>query len=150
MNNTIYYDTQMTDDERRAALFDGQLCVYSPTKCSLALIEFARNLIKEAFEPHDPEKAQFDMPVEEYAGLLTKLKPNFIHHPESSLIECFSASSSFSYNSSRSRDRYRRVFPCACAANRSEKVASLELRSSKIKRSVSIPFLAGWNFPLSS
>lgn len=83
MNNTIYYDTQMTDDERRAALFDGQLCVYSPTKCSLALIEFARNLIKKAFEPHDPEKAQFDMPVEEYAGLLTKLKPNFIHHPES-------------------------------------------------------------------
>lgn len=32
---------------------------------------------------HDPEKAQFDLPVEEYAGLLTKLKPTFIHHPAS-------------------------------------------------------------------
>ncbi len=72
----------MTDDERRAALFDGQLFVYSPSKSSLAFIEFVRKLIEEAFRPHDPETAQFDMPVEQYAGLLTKLKPNFIHHPE--------------------------------------------------------------------
>lgn len=42
-----------------------------------------RKLIKETFGPHDPEKAQFDLPVEEYAGLLTKLKPTFIHHPAS-------------------------------------------------------------------
>lgn len=83
MNNTVYYDAQMTDDERRAALFDGQLCVYSPTKSSLAFIEFVRKLIEETFGPHDPEKAQFDLPVEEYAGLLTKLKPTFIHHPAS-------------------------------------------------------------------
>jgi len=41
-----------------------------------------RTLIEEAFRLHDPETAQFDMPVEQYAGLLTKLKPNFIHHPE--------------------------------------------------------------------
>lgn len=34
MNNAIYYDASMTDDERRAALFDGQLFVYSPTKSS--------------------------------------------------------------------------------------------------------------------
>lgn len=72
----------MTDDEWRAALFDGQLFVYSPSKSSLAFIEFVRMLIEEAFRPHDPEMAQFDMPVEQYAGLLTKLKPNFIHHPE--------------------------------------------------------------------
>jgi hypothetical protein len=73
----------MTDDERRAALFDGQLFVYSPTKSSLAFIEFVRKLINQAFGPHDPEKAQFDMPVEQYAEILVKLKPNFIHHPES-------------------------------------------------------------------
>jgi hypothetical protein len=83
MNNTVYYDAQMTDDERRAALFDGQLFVYSPTKSSLAFIEFARKTIKEAFGLRDPEMAQFDMPVERYAEILTNLKPSFIHHPES-------------------------------------------------------------------
>lgn len=83
MNNTIYYDTQMTDDERRAALFDGQLFVYSATKSSLAFIEFARETIKEAFGLRDPEMAQFDMPVERYAEILTNLKPSFIHHPDS-------------------------------------------------------------------
>lgn len=83
MNNTVYYDAQMTDNERRTALFDGQLFVYSPTKSSLAFVEFARTVIKEAFGSHDPEKAQFDMPVEQYAEILLKLKPDFIHHPES-------------------------------------------------------------------
>lgn len=81
--STVYYDEQMTDDERRAALFKGQLFVYSQTKSSLAFVEFARKAIKEAFGAHDPERAQFDMPVEKYAEILMKLKPNFIHHPES-------------------------------------------------------------------
>lgn len=83
MNNSVYYDAQVTDDERRAALFDGQLFVYSPTASSLAFVEFARRMIHEAFGGRDPEMAQFDMPVEEYAQILVKLKPGFIHHPES-------------------------------------------------------------------
>ncbi len=83
MNNTVYYDAQVTDDERRAALFDGQLFVYSPNKSSLAFVEFARQTIREAFGTHDPEKAQYDMPVEQYADILVKLKKGFIHHPES-------------------------------------------------------------------
>ncbi len=68
---------------------DVQLCstvncfVYSPTKSTLAFIEFARKLIKEAFASLDPETAQFDMSVEQYAEILVKLKPGFIHHPES-------------------------------------------------------------------
>jgi len=31
MMNTIYFDTQSSDDLRREQLFDGQLFVYSPT-----------------------------------------------------------------------------------------------------------------------
>lgn len=83
MNNTVYYDARLTDDERRHALFEGQLFAYSPTKSSLAFVEFARRMINEAFGGRDPETAQFDMPVEEYAQILVKLKPGFIHHPES-------------------------------------------------------------------
>ena len=40
-------------------------------------------MIEEAFKGHDPELAQYDMPVEQYAEILSKLKPAFIHHPDS-------------------------------------------------------------------
>ncbi len=83
MNNTVYFDAPVSDDVRRQMLFDGQLFVYSPRKSTLAFIEFARTLIIEAFAPYDPEQAQYRMPVEQYAQVLGKLKPHFIHHPES-------------------------------------------------------------------
>lgn len=83
MNNTVYYDPIFSDDERRQRLFDGQLMVYSPRSSTLAFIEFARTMIKNAFAPHDPELAQYQMPVEQYAKTLGELKPGFIHHPES-------------------------------------------------------------------
>ncbi|MBS0169874.1 MAG: hypothetical protein JSR62_05925 [Nitrospira sp.] len=83
MNNTVYYDAQVTDEVRRQRLFDGQLFVYSPRPSSLAFIEFAKKLIREAFAPHDPETAQYHMSVEAYAEILGKLKPQFIHHPDS-------------------------------------------------------------------
>ena len=83
MNNTVYYDPTFSDDERRQRLFDGQLMVYSPRASTLAFIEFARTMIEDAFAPHDPELAQYQMPVEQYAKILGELKPGFIHHPES-------------------------------------------------------------------
>ena len=81
--NTVYFDSPLSDDDRRRALFDGQLFVYSPRKSTLDFIAFARELIREAFAPLDPETAQFEMPVERYAEVLAKMKPGFIHHPES-------------------------------------------------------------------
>lgn len=83
MSNAIFYDASMTDDERRAALFSGQLLVYSPTKETMAFVKFARDQISEAFGGLDPETAQFHLPVERYAEILTALKPAFIHHSES-------------------------------------------------------------------
>jgi hypothetical protein len=81
--NTIYFDNQVTDDFRREQLYKGQLFVYSPTPGSLKLVEFARELISEAFGSLDPLSAQDQMPVEKYAAVLAELKPRFIHHPES-------------------------------------------------------------------
>lgn len=83
MNNAIYMDADVSDDVRRQSLFQGQLFVYSPRDSSRAFIDFARSLIVDAFSPHDPETAQFHMPVERFAEILGKLKPEFIHHPES-------------------------------------------------------------------
>ena len=82
-NNTIYYDADVSDDVRRARLFDGQLFVYSARPSTLGLIEFARSMIAEAFDGTDPTTAQDRMSVEDYAARLGKLKPAFIHHPES-------------------------------------------------------------------
>ncbi|MEZ5726854.1 MAG: phytanoyl-CoA dioxygenase family protein [Burkholderiaceae bacterium] len=79
---TVFQDRAITDDERRGRLYDGDLFVYSPLAASLKLVELARSMIEDAFGGKDPETAQFHYPVEEYAAILSRLKPAFIHHPE--------------------------------------------------------------------
>jgi hypothetical protein len=79
--NSVFFDPRLTDDARREKLYAGQLFVLSPTRASLALVELAKELIEEAFGGRDPERAQFEMAVEDYAALLTVLKPKFIHDP---------------------------------------------------------------------
>lgn len=81
--NTVYFDPDVSDDVRRRQLYEGQLFVYSPRPSSIALCEFARELIEEAFNGLEPRVAQDKMTVEEYAAILSRLKPNFIHHPSS-------------------------------------------------------------------
>jgi hypothetical protein len=81
--NTIYFDIPLTDEKRRELLYRGQLLVYSPTPSSLKFVEFARSIAEAAFHPHDPEKAQYELPVERYAAILAELKPKFIHAPQS-------------------------------------------------------------------
>jgi len=78
----VYYDARMSDDERRAHVYQGDLFLYSPTSDSLALVALARGMLSEAFGTVDPELAQHTMPVQEFAQLLATLKPRFIHHPE--------------------------------------------------------------------
>src|SRR5438132_11146880 len=78
---TVFFDPSVSDDLRRSRLYEGQLFVYSPTRSSLALVEFARELIHLAFEGLDAETAQYRLPVERYAAILAELKPMFIHHP---------------------------------------------------------------------
>lgn len=83
MNNTIYYDADIADEERRTRMYEGQLFVYSPRQSTRSFIQFARSMIQDAFGAADPRTAQDSMGVEEYVALLGKLKPAFIHHPES-------------------------------------------------------------------
>jgi hypothetical protein len=82
MMNSILFDASASDDVRRDLAYRGQLHVYSPCPSALALVELARDLIRAAFGPRDPELAQFNMSVEDYAALLAELKPRFIHHPK--------------------------------------------------------------------
>lgn len=79
----VIFDFDGTDDARRDLLYRGELLVYSARKSSLALVEFARGLIRDAFGKLEPQEAQHHLPVEEYVAVLTQLKPKFINHPRS-------------------------------------------------------------------
>jgi hypothetical protein len=79
--STVLVESALPDSERRTKLYEGELFLYTPRPSTTALVEFAREMIREAFGDSDPETAQHHMPVEEYAALLAELKPAFIHHP---------------------------------------------------------------------
>jgi hypothetical protein len=81
MMNTVYLDAALEDEARRRRLYEGQIFVYSPRPSAAALCAFARTMIGEAFEGLDPQKAQYDMPVEQFVSIVAPLKPRFIHHP---------------------------------------------------------------------
>lgn len=79
----VHLNSEMPDVDRRKRIFAGDIFIYSPTDHSKALVEHARSMIEQGFSPLDPEFAQYDMGVEDYATLLGQLKPSFIHNPES-------------------------------------------------------------------
>src|SRR5215471_5542738 len=82
-SSVIYFDSSVTDEIRRKQLYAGGLFVYSHRQGSDPLCESAERLIGEAFGQLPPREAQFKLPVEEYAAILSKLKPRFIHDPKS-------------------------------------------------------------------
>ncbi len=71
----VYFDPTFDERVRRERLFDGDLIVNTPTDASRALCEFARSQIAQSFGSLDPETAQYEMPVEQYAALLSDEGP---------------------------------------------------------------------------
>ncbi|HSS49012.1 MAG TPA: hypothetical protein VLX28_08695 [Thermoanaerobaculia bacterium] len=78
---TLYFDSHLSDEDRRRRLYTGDVFVYSPRPSTRALTEHARELIAEAFSPLDPEHAQESLPIEKFVEIVGPLKPRFIHHP---------------------------------------------------------------------
>lgn len=81
--NTVYFDSSMSDDQRREQLYRGQLLTFQPRASVLALVEYARELIAAAFGDQDPELAQHNMSPEAYEVILASFKPVFINSPRS-------------------------------------------------------------------
>lgn len=81
-NISVYFDSTMSDEERRERLYAGDIFVFSPTAASREMIELGRTMLEQAFAPHDPRQIQEHLTPEEAAAILSKLKPQFIHHPE--------------------------------------------------------------------
>jgi hypothetical protein len=80
---SVIIDRACTDDERRSALYVGDLFVHTDSPAIHEFVAFTRGMVEEAFGNLDPETAQYDMDVTTYAEILGRLKPAFIHHPES-------------------------------------------------------------------
>ena len=80
---SIIIDPGVSDDERRTALYAGDIFVHTASAAVRDFVAFTRGMVEEAFDGLDPETAQCDLDVETYAGVLAGLKPAFIHHPES-------------------------------------------------------------------
>ena len=81
--STFYFDSAFSDEVRRQHVYAGQLFIFSPRPSTVALCQFARQMLEEAFAPLDPREAQFSLPVEHFVAILAELKPTFTHHPRS-------------------------------------------------------------------
>jgi hypothetical protein len=77
----IYFDRPCFDDERRRALYAGDIFVYSPSAATRELCALAAEMTHAAFAPHDPQTIDHHLGMEDCAAILAKLKPTFIHHP---------------------------------------------------------------------
>jgi hypothetical protein len=78
---SIVVDSRCADGARRERLYQGDLFVVSQTRASQGLAALARELLEAAFAPWPPTEAQHSLCVEEYAAILSTVKPTFIHHP---------------------------------------------------------------------
>jgi hypothetical protein len=78
----VYVNAAHDDDARRARVFAGDLFVYTSHPSTAALTALARDLLVEAFTPHDPVVAQYELDVEKYAQIYATVKQSFIHHPD--------------------------------------------------------------------
>src|SRR5262245_27866024 len=77
----VWFESALDDDARRARVYSGEIFVYAPRSPSVQLAELARELLDEAFGGMDPQMAQHQLPVPEFARILSEMKPKFIHHP---------------------------------------------------------------------
>jgi hypothetical protein len=78
----ICLEPGFTDAERRAHAYRGDVLLLPPRQSTLALAAFARSVVEAAFSPRDPRLAHRELEVAEAVQVLMRLKPHFIHHPE--------------------------------------------------------------------
>jgi hypothetical protein len=83
MTMLVRFDADATDEVCRQEIYRGVIHVRTAGSAAQAFVAHTRAMMREAFGGADPEFVQFEMPVEEYARVLSSLKPRFIHDPSS-------------------------------------------------------------------
>lgn len=78
---SVFFDyADLTDEIRRERVYEGNIFLNSPVPSMIALCEFARSLIEEAFPNGDPRLAQFNIAREDYVEIIGPLKSKFTNH----------------------------------------------------------------------
>ena len=81
---SVWFNRKFKDDvERRERLYAGEIVVYDCLSAVKEFAEFTARMVETALAPHDPRSIHEVLTPQELAPLLGKLKPQFIHHPES-------------------------------------------------------------------
>jgi hypothetical protein len=78
----IYFDSRMSDDDRRRSIYEGSIFVHAPCPSALKLCQLAQEMIDKAFGSQNPLKVHECLPAANCAEILAVLKPQFIHHPK--------------------------------------------------------------------
>lgn len=74
---TLHLNRHEPDDARRERVFGGDFYLYTDLAASQALCRHARDMVAEAFDGLDPERAQFELSVEEFIRRVGPLKSAF-------------------------------------------------------------------------
>jgi hypothetical protein len=74
---TIYVNRPIDEPARRERIFAGDFFLYTDVPESLAVVDWARALAVESFGDHDPQRAQFELDVEEFVRRVGPLKSRF-------------------------------------------------------------------------
>lgn len=80
---TVHFDADISDGERRAALFGGDIFIFDARDSVRQLATFAADFIEQAFNGLDPQHIHEHLTRDQCANVLAAMKPRFIHHPES-------------------------------------------------------------------
>jgi hypothetical protein len=75
--NRTYLNSKAADDARRALLFNGNFFLYSSRPSVRRLCEHAQKLIAATFPSLDPQRAQYQMKVEDFVTAVGPLKSKF-------------------------------------------------------------------------
>ena len=73
----IYLNHDLSFEERRRLVFEGELLLYTRTASTCALADHAIAMAVEAFAPLDPQSAQDHIDVAEFVRLVGPLKTRF-------------------------------------------------------------------------
>jgi hypothetical protein len=80
--SSVHFCPQLSDEERRSRLYDGDLFIIPATAGTDAMVSLAKRMLEEAFAPYDPRIVHEYLTPEQVVEVLAKLKPAFIHHPD--------------------------------------------------------------------
>lgn len=77
---TIYLNREIDEPRRRESIYEGDFHLVTDHPAARAVVEWARELAADAFGDTDPERAQFELSINEFVDRVSPLKSTFTNH----------------------------------------------------------------------